>query len=150
VSGTTSKEIGEHAGCGGVILYTSDGRTFGLRRCVKCGADGRYGRLSPDTVEEVARREALTRQAALDEEAELNAEESAMFASEERRLAAAERTDEERLNDEHEVRAREHAHRDRRCEWKYPRTCGEYAVRETLDGRFLCAAHARSVVGGGS
>jgi hypothetical protein len=56
---TTSKEIGLHAECGGVIVYTSDGRTFGLRRCAKCGADGRYGRLSPDTVEEVARREAL-------------------------------------------------------------------------------------------
>ncbi len=30
---------------------------------------------------------------------------------------------------------------DRRCEWKYPRTCGEYASGRRSDGLLLCAGH---------
>jgi hypothetical protein len=33
-------------------------------------------------------------------------------------------------------------HTDRRCEWKHPKTCGEYAVVCLPDGRLLCHDHA--------
>ena len=41
-----SREIGVHAGCGGVVVYSSSA-SHGVRRCLKCGADGMYGRPSP-------------------------------------------------------------------------------------------------------
>jgi hypothetical protein len=33
-------------------------------------------------------------------------------------------------------------HTDRRCEWKQPKTCGEYAIVCLPDGRLLCHDHA--------
>jgi hypothetical protein len=33
-------------------------------------------------------------------------------------------------------------HTDRRCEWKHPKTCGEYAAYCLPDGRLLCGEHA--------
>jgi len=39
--------IGQHKGCGGDVAYWTT-RGQGGRRCTKCGADGRYGRPSPD------------------------------------------------------------------------------------------------------
>jgi hypothetical protein len=33
-------------------------------------------------------------------------------------------------------------HLDRRCEWKHPRTCGEYAWVCLPDGRLVCHEHA--------
>jgi hypothetical protein len=33
-------------------------------------------------------------------------------------------------------------HTDRRCEWKIPKTCGEYAAYCTPDGRLVCHDHA--------
>jgi hypothetical protein len=33
-------------------------------------------------------------------------------------------------------------HTHRRCEWKHPKTCGEYAVVCLPDGRLLCHDHA--------
>lgn len=46
--------IGTHAGCGGNILYYSTSGE-GYRECEKCGADGKFGRPSPNTEEEVRR-----------------------------------------------------------------------------------------------
>jgi hypothetical protein len=34
------------------------------------------------------------------------------------------------------------SHQDRRCEWKHPTTCGEYAAYCMPDGRLICPEHA--------
>jgi hypothetical protein len=34
------------------------------------------------------------------------------------------------------------SHTDRRCEWKHPTTCGEYAAYCMPDGRLICPEHA--------
>ena len=34
------------------------------------------------------------------------------------------------------------SHTDRRCEWKHPTTCGEYAAYCMPDGRSVCPEHA--------
>ena len=46
----STDEIGYHVGCGGRVVYQSS-RSYGRRACMKCGADGRYGRPSPEVVE---------------------------------------------------------------------------------------------------
>jgi hypothetical protein len=33
-------------------------------------------------------------------------------------------------------------HTDRRCEWKHPKTCGEYAAYCLPDGQLVCHEHA--------
>lgn len=50
--------LGRHAGCGGDVLYQSTS-TRGWRTCTKCGADGEYGRPSPDTEDEMKRMRML-------------------------------------------------------------------------------------------
>jgi hypothetical protein len=40
--------IGKHKGeCGGDVFYIRGG-TWAIRRCAKCGQDGRHGTRSPD------------------------------------------------------------------------------------------------------
>lgn len=48
--------LGEHAVCGGQVVYIS-GITFGYRRCLKCGHDGRYGTPSPVLRKEIDDKE---------------------------------------------------------------------------------------------
>lgn len=43
--------IGKHKGeCGGDVFYIRSG-TWAIRRCAKCGQDGRFGMRSPDLAE---------------------------------------------------------------------------------------------------
>jgi hypothetical protein len=42
--------IGKHVDCGGDVFYFS-GPSYGMRKCEKCKADGRYGTRSPDVIE---------------------------------------------------------------------------------------------------
>jgi hypothetical protein len=34
------------------------------------------------------------------------------------------------------------SHSDRRCEWKHPKTCGQYAAYCLPDGQLICPDHA--------
>lgn len=46
-AGEVMTTLGTHVGCGGEVVYTATA-TRGTRRCTTCGADGQYGRPSPE------------------------------------------------------------------------------------------------------